>query len=65
MQLGEPDESGRRRPIPINDSNFNIEVDNVIVAIGQSPNPLIPLTTKGLRTTRRGTIIVGEETGKE
>lgn len=64
MHLGEPDESGRRRPIPINDSNFNIQVDTVILAIGQSPNPLIPRTTKGLKTTRRGTIIVEEETGK-
>jgi glutamate synthase (NADPH/NADH) small chain len=64
MQLGQPDESGRRRPIPINNSNFNIEIDNVIVAIGQSPNPLIPRTTKGLKITRRGTIIVEKETEK-
>ncbi len=64
MQLGEPDESGRRRPIPIKGSEFKMDVDIVIVAIGQSPNPMIPRTTKGLKITRWGTIVVDEKTGK-
>lgn len=64
MRLGEPDESGRRRPIPIEGSEFTIEVDTVIVAIGQSPNPIVPRTTQGLKTSRWGTIVVDEETGK-
>jgi len=61
MRLGEPDEKGRRRPIPIEDSNFIIDVDTVVVAIGQSPNPIIQQTTPGLETTRWGTIIVDEK----
>ncbi len=64
MQLGEPDESGRRRPIPIEGSEFVIDVDTVIVAIGNTPNPIIQQTTKGLQTTRWGTIVINEETGK-
>jgi len=64
MQLGEPDESGRRRPIPIEGSEFTIDVDTVIVAVGQTPNPMIPKTTEGLQTTKWGGIIVEEETGK-
>jgi len=64
MRLGEPDESGRRRPVPIEGSEFIMEVDTVVVAIGQSPNPIIQRTTKGLKTTRWGTIIVNEKTGK-
>jgi len=64
MQLGEPDESGRRRPIPIEGSEFVIEVDAVVIAIGQTPNPVIQRTTKGLQTTRWGTIVVNEKTGK-
>lgn len=63
MELGEPDASGRRRPIPIKGSEFLMDVDTVIVAIGQTPNPLIQRTTDGLETTRHGTIIVNEETG--
>ncbi|UCE11943.1 MAG: NADPH-dependent glutamate synthase [Candidatus Thorarchaeota archaeon] len=63
MELGEPDESGRRRPIPIPDSESTINVDTVIVAIGNSPNPIIPQTTPGLDVTYWGTIIVNEETG--
>lgn len=58
MELGEPDEKGRRRPIPVPDSNFLIEVDTVIVAIGQRPNPIIQQTTPGLETTDWDTIIV-------
>jgi glutamate synthase (NADPH/NADH) small chain len=64
MRLGEPDESGRRRPIPIEGSEFVMDMDTVVVAIGQTPNPIIQRTTKGLETTRRGTIVVNEKTGK-
>lgn len=63
MELGEPDESGRRRPIEKKDSQFTIDVDSVIMAIGTSPNPLIKSTTKGLETQRWGGIIVDEATG--
>lgn len=62
MRLGEPDTSGRRRPIPVKDSNFIIEVNNAIIAVGQSPNPIIQQTTVGLEVSRHGTIIVNEET---
>ena len=58
MELGEPDDSGRRRPMPIKGSNFIIDVDTVIVAIGQSPNPLLPKVTPGLKTNPDGTILV-------
>lgn len=58
MELGEPDESGRRRPVPIKDSNFILDVDTVIVAIGQSPNPLLPKATPNLKTNKDGTIWV-------
>ncbi|MDI6708436.1 MAG: NADPH-dependent glutamate synthase [Candidatus Thermoplasmatota archaeon] len=60
MKLGEPDESGRKRPIPIEGSNFIMEVDTVIIAIGQSPNPLIPRTTKGLELGKHGNIVTDE-----
>ena len=64
MELGEPDDSGRRRPVPIEGSEEVIDVDTVVVAIGQTPNPLIRKTTKGLDTNKRGCIIADEETGK-
>ncbi len=64
MQLSDPDESNRRRPVEIKDSNFKIEVDSVIMSIGTSPNPLIKNTTKGLETTNWGGIIVNEKTGE-
>ena len=64
MELGEPDESGRRRPVVKKDSNFVIETGTIIVAIGQSPNPLIRQTTPGLDTQSWGGIIVDEETMK-
>lgn len=60
MQLGEKDASGRRRPIPIEGSEFTIDVDQVIVAIGTTPNPIIPITTAGLKTGRHGTIWTDE-----
>lgn len=63
MQLGEPDESGRRRPVPIENSNYTLEVDTVVVAIGQGPNPLIPRTTPGLKTGKHGIITIDPETG--
>jgi glutamate synthase (NADPH/NADH) small chain len=64
MKLGEPDASGRRRPVEIPGSEFILDVDVVIMAIGQGPNPLVQSTTKGLETTKRGNIIADEETGQ-
>jgi len=58
MGLGEPDASGRRRPVPVPGSEFTVEVDLVVVAIGQSPNPLIPQTTAGLKAGKWGNIEV-------
>ena len=63
MELGEPDASGRRRPVEKEGSEFDIPVDCVIMSIGTSPNPLIKSTTKGLETQKWGGIIVNEETG--
>ena len=60
MELGEPDDSGRRRPVPIPDSDFEVETDTVIVAIGNMPNPLIPNTTPDIETARKGTVIIGQ-----
>lgn len=60
MELGEPDERGRRRPIPVEGSEFVLDVDTVIIAIGTSPNPLIKNTTKGLEVNSRGGVIVTE-----
>ena len=64
MELGEPDQSGRRRPVPVEGSEADISVDCVIMALGTSPNPLIRDTTSGLETQRWGGIIVAETTGK-
>jgi len=60
MKLGEPDESGRKRPIPIEGSEFKIKIDTALVAIGQSPNPLIPNSVKGLKIGKKGNIITDE-----
>ncbi len=60
MELGEPDQSGRRRPIPKEGSEFNLDVDMVIMALGTTPNPLIKSTTKGLDTNPKGCLIVNE-----
>ncbi len=60
MTLGEPDASGRRRPVPMEGSNFRIQVDEVIVAVGTTPNPIIARTTPGLKTQRRGEIEADE-----
>lgn len=64
MELGEPDDSGRRRPVPIEGSEFLMETDAIVVSIGNSPNPLIAKTTKGLAVGRRGNIEADPETGK-
>ncbi|MCL0046389.1 NADPH-dependent glutamate synthase [Dehalococcoidales bacterium] len=64
MELGEPEGSGRRRPIAIPGSEFVIDVDMVIVALGTTPNPLITQTTEGLEMTKQGTVVVDEATGK-
>lgn len=63
MEPGEPDESGRRRPVPVKDSEFVMDADIVIMAIGTSPNPLIASTTPGLEVQKWGGIIADEETG--
>lgn len=64
MELGEPDEKGRCRPLPIEGSEFVLELDTVVIAIGTSPNPLIKNTTAGLNVNQRGGIIVEDSTGK-
>lgn len=64
MELGEPDESDRRRPVEKQGSEFDIELDTVIMSIGTSPNPLIRKTTPGLETNRRGCIVTDGESGK-
>ncbi|HEY3281486.1 MAG TPA: NADPH-dependent glutamate synthase [Armatimonadota bacterium] len=63
MELGEPDASGRRRPVPIEGSAYVVPADTVIVAIGNSPAPLIPSTTPGLQVTRHGCIVADHDTG--
>jgi glutamate synthase (NADPH/NADH) small chain len=64
MELGEPDESGRRRPVPMKGSEFKLECDLAVVAIGAGPNPLLPTTTPGLELNKRGYIVADLETGK-
>jgi glutamate synthase (NADPH/NADH) small chain len=64
MELGEPDESGRRRPIRKQGTDFTVPVDTVIVALGTSPNPIVPSTTEGLELTRWGTVKADEDTGR-
>ena len=63
MKLGEPDEAGRARPVRIEGSEFEIDADCVIMALGTSPNPLIKSTTEGLNTQKWGGIIADDETG--
>jgi glutamate synthase (NADPH/NADH) small chain len=62
MELGEPDASGRRRPVPVEGAIETIDVDEVIVSVGVSPNPLVPSAFKGLQTSKWGTIIVNQDT---
>ncbi len=63
MELGEPDESGRRRPVPLKGSEFTLELQTVIEAIGQKPNPIIQATTPGLETSKRGTVVTNAKQG--
>lgn len=62
MELGEPDASGRRKPVPIEGKTEKVDIDMVVVSVGVSPNPIIPRTVAGLETSRKGTIVVNEET---
>jgi glutamate synthase (NADPH/NADH) small chain len=64
MRLGEPDASGRARPVPIPDSEFVLPVDNVVLAIGTTPNPMLTRTTKGLSVTEHGCVLADESTGR-
>jgi glutamate synthase (NADPH/NADH) small chain len=64
MELGEPDDSGRRRPVPIQGSEHTLECDLMVVAIGAGANPLLPTQTRGLELNRRGYIVADLETGK-
>jgi glutamate synthase (NADPH/NADH) small chain len=62
MELGEPDSSGRRRPVPIEGSEYEMPIDTVVIAIGQAPNPIIAQTTPGLEVTKWGTMVVNSKT---
>jgi glutamate synthase (NADPH/NADH) small chain len=65
MELGEPDASGRRSPVPVPGSEFDMDVDMVIFALGTSPNPLVFVDAEGLQRTKHGTVVVkDEETGR-
>ncbi len=64
MELGEPDASGRRRPVPVAGSEFQMECDAVIMSLGTSPNPLISSTTPGLEVNRRKCLVATEDEGK-
>ena len=64
MELGEPDASGRRKPVPVEGSNFLVPFDAVVIAIGNSPNPLIPMTTPGLEISKKGGIVTNAETAQ-
>ncbi|MCL5966311.1 MAG: NADPH-dependent glutamate synthase [Deltaproteobacteria bacterium] len=64
MELGEPDSSGRRRPVPVPGSEYKLAVDTVVVSIGNGANPLVPATTPGLTTNKWGNILADQETGK-
>jgi glutamate synthase (NADPH/NADH) small chain len=61
MALGEPDESGRRSPVPVEGNTVTVAVDEVIVSVGVSPNPLIPSSVEGLEVSKRGTIVVDDK----
>ena len=64
MELGEPDESGRRRPVPIEDSNFQLDCDLAVIAVGAGPNPLLIQSAEGLKLNQWGYVIADPETGK-
>ena len=61
MQLGEPDASGRRSPVPVEGQTITLEVDQVVVAVGVSPNPLVPKSIQGLELGRKNTIVVNDQ----
>ena len=63
MELGEPDATGRRRPVEIPGSDYLLECDTIIMALGTSPNPLVTSTTEGLETNKHGCIITKDESG--
>ena len=64
MELGEPDDSGRRRPVPVKGSEFDIPADTVVVAVGTMANPIVPATTPGLETNRWGYIVTKDDSGQ-
>jgi glutamate synthase (NADPH/NADH) small chain len=64
MELGEPDDSGRRRPVPVQGSEFRMEVETVVMAIGQGPNPLLLGSTPGLQLNKWGYIVTDKQTGR-
>jgi glutamate synthase (NADPH/NADH) small chain len=64
MKLGEPDASGRRRPLPIEGSEFDMDVDMVVMALGTRPNPMVFTESGGLERTRHGTVVADEQTGR-
>ena len=64
MELGEPDESGRRRPVPLVDSAFQLECDLAVISVGAGPNPLLTQSTEGFELNRWGYIVVDPKTGK-
>ena len=64
MELGEPDASGRRRPVPVAGSEFDVEAQTVVVAIGQGPNPVLTRNTKGLELNKYGNIVSRDEYGQ-
>jgi glutamate synthase (NADPH/NADH) small chain len=64
MELGEPDSSGRRRPVPVQGSEFEIECDVLVIAIGNNPNPLVPNTTPDITVSKHGTIVADESDGR-
>jgi glutamate synthase (NADPH) small chain len=64
MELGEPDQSGRRRPVPVKGSEFDLDCDVVVIAIGNSPNPLVPATTPDITVSKHGTIVASDTDGR-
>ncbi len=64
MELGEPDASGRRKPIPVKDSNYRVPFDAIVMAIGNGPNPLIPMTTPGVEINKKGGLAADPKTGR-
>jgi glutamate synthase (NADPH/NADH) small chain len=64
MELGEPDESGRRRPVPVQGSEHNVAIDMAVIAVGNGANPLIQKTSPAIQHTKRGTIVADAETGR-